>query len=243
MNDDLQTKVAAAVAHFWLTRSQQSDHQGSTSGQRDHGARSAVTGGKQMDGFTQLVRDLLVGAELPDAAIHLRKVTIPGYFRPVKDWDLLVVADGNLLASIEFKSQVGPSFGNNYNNRVEEAIGSATDLWTAFEKGKFRESVRPWLGWMMMLEDCPGSQKPVSVKELHFEVFEEFKGASYAKRYELFCLRLVRRRLYDAACFITTPREGGKRGEFAEPNNEVSFVRFAASLTGHAAGYARLRRS
>ncbi len=39
-----------------------------------------------------------------------------------KKWDLLVV-EGCLIAAIEFKSQVG-SFGNNYNNRTEEALGS-----------------------------------------------------------------------------------------------------------------------
>ncbi|MBI4446452.1 MAG: hypothetical protein HY645_11150 [Acidobacteria bacterium] len=32
-------------------------------------------------------------------------------------WHLVVVADGQLIAGAEFKSQVG-SFGNNYNNRV-----------------------------------------------------------------------------------------------------------------------------
>ena len=48
-------------------------------------------------------------------------VEIPGWYRPEKKWDLLVVADNKLLAGIEFKSQVG-SFGNNYNNRTEEAI-------------------------------------------------------------------------------------------------------------------------
>jgi hypothetical protein len=35
---------------------------------------------------------------------------------------------GSLVATVEVKSQVG-SFGNNFNNRVEEAIGSATDFW------------------------------------------------------------------------------------------------------------------
>ena len=42
------------------------------------------------------------------------------------------VVDGRLLAVIELKSQVGPSFGNNFNNRTEEAIGSAVDFWTAY---------------------------------------------------------------------------------------------------------------
>jgi hypothetical protein len=48
-------------------------------------------------------------------------VTLPGYFRPTKLWDVLVIHDKRLLAAIELKSQVGPSFGNNFNNRTEEA--------------------------------------------------------------------------------------------------------------------------
>ena len=233
-------ELSRAVAHFWSTRKVQTQSQGNRSGRPDRGARSAVTGGKQMDGFLSLVQSVLVDAGLPDSSLHIRDVTVPGYFRPAKDWDLLVVAQGHLIASIEFKSQVGPSFGNNYNNRVEEAIGSATDLWTAFEKGKFGPSLRPWLGWIMLLEDCPESQKPVSAKTPHFDVFEEFKGASYALRYELFCQRLIRRRIYDATCFIVSPRNGGDRGAFTEPNPELSFATFAASLTGQIAGFQRL---
>ena len=41
--------------------------------------------------------------------------------------DLLVVTEPatRLVMAIELKSQVGASFGNNYNNRTEEAIGNA----------------------------------------------------------------------------------------------------------------------
>ena len=90
-----------------------------------------------MDGFIQLVRDLLLEeANVSSECCFIdRHVDLPGYFRSEKQWDLLVVADGNLLASIEFKSQVGPSFGNNYNNRTEEALGCATDLWAAYREG------------------------------------------------------------------------------------------------------------
>jgi len=52
------------------------------------------------------------------------------------------------VAAIEFKSQVG-SFGNNYNNRTEEAIGSASDIWGAYREGAFKPSARPWLGYLM----------------------------------------------------------------------------------------------
>jgi hypothetical protein len=80
-----------------------------------------------MNGFVNLVRDLVCKSGLPDAHVYCEKyVELPGWYRPEKKWDLLIVSDGRLLAGIEFKSQVG-SFGNNYNNRTEEAIGSATD--------------------------------------------------------------------------------------------------------------------
>jgi hypothetical protein len=63
-------------------------------------------------------------------------LTLPGFFRPTKLWDMLVIHEGKLIAAIELKSQVGPSFGNNFNNRTEEAIGNAHDLWTAYREIK-----------------------------------------------------------------------------------------------------------
>ncbi len=63
-----------------------------------------------------------------------KSIELPGFFRPTKEWDLLVIKDGKLVVAIEAKSQAGPSFGNNFNNRTEEAMGSALDLWTAFRE-------------------------------------------------------------------------------------------------------------
>jgi hypothetical protein len=240
--NNLRQQLSAAVRQFWKTRRKQEKKQGKASGKRDQGSRSAVTGGAQMDGFVELVSGLLVESGIPNATIYRKKsVEVPGFFRPTKEWDLLVVVDGQLLASIEFKSQVGPSFGNNYNNRTEEALGSATDLLTAYREGAFRNSPRPWLGYLMLLEETPRSTKPVAVSEPHFKVFEEFRGASYAKRYELFCQRLVRERLYDAACFILSDTVGGSKGLFKEPAPELSFGNFVASLTGRAIAYSRSR--
>lgn len=179
---------------------------------------------------------------MPDSTIHTRTTTLPGYFRPTKNWDLLVVVDDRLLASIEFKAHIGPSFGNNFNNRVEEALGNSTDLLTAYREGKFKPSQKPWLGWLMLLEDTPKSTSPVKVDEPHFEVFPEFKTTSYAKRYELFCERLMRERLYDGTCLILSDRKGGLKGKFTEPNQEFSFATFAASLTAHAMAYANMRK-
>src|ERR1700732_1523258 len=83
---------------------------------------------------------------------------------------MLIVQDTNLIAAIEFKSHRGPSFGNNLNNRTEEALGSAVDLWTAYREGAFGiKKPRPWLGWVMLLEECPGSTTPVRAAVPHFQ--------------------------------------------------------------------------
>jgi len=87
-----------------------------------------------MNGFINLVRDLLCERGLPKANIYCKKyIELPGWYRPEKQWDLLVVSDGKLLAGIEFKSQVG-SFGNNYNNRTEDRVRWRS-CWVSAEQG------------------------------------------------------------------------------------------------------------
>jgi hypothetical protein len=236
----LEKRVGEAIKLFWLTRDKQSDSQGAKSGQKDAGLRAAVTGGKHLDGFTDICRDLFIKAGVPEAHVFWRdRKELPGYYRAEKNWDLIVVANGHLLAVIEFKAQVGPSFGNNFNNRTEEALGNATDLWAAYREGAFKPSARPWLGYVFILEDCAKSNTLVRVKQPHFKVFCEFTNASYAKRYEILLTKLLRERLYDGACLLLTPRDGGIQGKFKSPCDELSFKNFAAGLTGHAIAYAK----
>ena len=150
----------------------------------------------------------------------------------------VIVKDRHFIAAIEAKSQVGPSFGNNFNNRTEEAMGSALDLWTAYREGAFNGGVQPFLGYFFMLEDCDASVRPVKVKEPHFKVFPEFVGASYMKRYELFCRKLVLERHYTAASFITSESETGLNGVYREPANDLSFTIFLKSLVSHIGAFA-----
>ena len=135
--DNLDQQVAVAVAHYWTTRKAQGEKQKSK-GATDAGLRSAVTGGAQMDGFMDLVTKIILDTGIESKYVYQKKsLELPGYFRPTKEWDLLVIKDGSLVAAVEAKSQVGPSFGNNFNNRTEEAMGTALDLWTAFREGAF----------------------------------------------------------------------------------------------------------
>ena len=232
--EELDRSIRNAVAFYWKTRSRRVIRQKARK-TSDHGFRSAVTGGKQMDGFIALLTKLIMEAGMPPNCIHYeRALQLPGYFRPTKEWDLLVVKDNQLVLAVECKSQVGPSFGNNFNNRTEEAMGSALDLWTAFREGKFNTTIRPWLGYTFLLESCPRSESPVKVDEPHFTVFPEFKNASYAKRYELFCRRLVLERHYTAAAFMLSPSRA-TGGNYSEPAADLQYAHFARSLVAHVA--------
>ena len=234
---DLAEFTSRAVAHYWATRAAQQQKQEDGT-RRDHGARSAVTGGAQMDGFIDLFTALVTRARVaPDCVFRRQAVELPGFFRPTKEWDLLVVRDSTLIAAIEAKSQVGPSFGNNFNNRIEEAAGSALDLWTAFREHAYLDSPQPFLGYFFMLEDCPASRRKVSVREPHFRVFPEFSNTSYARRYELFCRKLVAERHYSAAAFIVSANREGLAGAYHTPAADLSLERFAKVLVAQVSSH------
>jgi hypothetical protein len=229
----LDRRVAAAVRMFWSERKRQGGGDSAEVAEWK-GERAAVTGGKHMNGFVSLICDLIEQSGVPGAHIHRnRKLELPGFFRAEKKWDLVIVAHRTLIGAMELKSISG-SFGNNLNNRAEEALGNATDLLTAYREGAF-PGERPWLGYLFLLNEVERSIRPVRNKEPHFKVFPEFKGASYAKRAELFCERLVREGLYSAACLILPDGARAKSGHYREPNPDLTFRKLMASLAGRLA--------
>jgi hypothetical protein len=236
----LDELAAAAVQCFWESRAQAAMRQ-IASGGADQGERSGVTSGKNLDGFVELFAELARANGLTDAEVFTGRtmVTLPGYFRPTKSWDVLIVSRNRLVAAVEFKSQVGPSFGNNFNNRAEEAIGAACDFWTAFREGALGDQPRPFLGWLILVEDSPRSRAPVQRLDApHFDVLEEFAGASYLGRYEILCRKLVLENLYTQAALVSSPRDGGLSGEHASLSETTSLRGFAAAFAGHVAAAA-----
>lgn len=233
---DYEKKAREATMAFWGNRAKARQKQ-IESGKADQGERAGVTAGKNMDGFLALIIDVVKANGLPHAEIHQQRaaVTLPGYFRPTKLWDVLVITKGRLVAAVELKSQVGPSFGNNFNNRTEEAIGTAHDLWTAYREGAFGKHPRPFVGWMMMVEDAPESRRPVSDRSPHFPVFREFQGASYLKRYDILCQRLIQENLYTTASILASPRSAATTGNYAEMSALTGLTTFITTLAGHIA--------
>lgn len=239
---DFDERISAAIIRFWTGRLD-------TGTASQEGGRGSVIGGKNLDGFCELFRDVALFCGMPPESIIVsghRKLTIPGYFRPTKMWDALIIYKGRLVATFELKSQVGPSFGNNFNNRSEESIGSATDFWTAHRENAFvirddstlfdiSDTKPPFLGYLMFLEDCARSTSPVRVDESNFKIFPEFISSSYAVRYELLAERLVAEKLYSSACLILSDREiGGATGKYVSPRDTLTpralFADLAASL-------------
>ena len=245
---DVEKRLLSAVQNYWDTRAKNKQKQIEAK-KVDAGARGEVTGGMQMTARELLVADVLCAAGLKRLDVRTRtSLELPGYFRATKWWDLIVIADKQLVLAMEFKSQAGKSIGNNVNNRSEEAVGSAKDLWTAYREGRFGEGApTPFLGYLFLLEDRDNAKKPVANKEPYFEVDPAFKGTprqgkgqgavrfdgvSYAKRYELLCRRLVLERIYTAACFLTATNSSAT--VVSHPAEDLSFARFAAALRGHA---------
>ncbi len=225
---ELDSLTADAIKGFWTGRDKQLQKQ-LPEGKADQGHRGAATGGKHFDGMLLLLASFLKAAGVPESSIFSqRSLEIPGFYRPTKKWDLLVVHKGKLLVVLETKAIVG-SFGNNCNNRAEEAIGNAADLWRAHQDEVYRSANPPWLGFVFIVEDAPGSKSPVNVKEPHFKVLKEFTRASYSERCRLLCRKLMAERQYTATAFISTKKDYS----FSQPDPELNLEHFVRSMVGH----------
>ena len=229
--DNYEQDTRNAVKHFWISRHKAMGKKG---------GREAVTTGKNMDGFIQLVETIVKANGLSASCVLSKKrsiLSLPGYFRPAKNWDILVLDDNTLVGLIEFKSQVG-SFGNNFNNRCEEALGSATDLRFAFQKNVFDLATKPFLGYLILIEDCPDSRKSVQIVDHHFKIDRVFENTSYLERYRIFCERLVREGLYDSAALLaSSQQEGSENGKYQDFGKLTSLKTFVSNLAGAVAAY------
>lgn len=252
---DLETRLQDAIQSYWNARAKNKQKQ-VDSGKIDAGTRGEVTGGTQMGALEVLIADILCEAGLKRLDIRTRtSLELPGYFRATKKWDLIVVSEEQLVLAMEFKSQAGKSIGNNVNNRSEEAVGSAKDLWIAYREGRFGKDVpAPFLGYLFLLEDRDKVKSPVSNKTPYFQVDPVFQGeqvagkkatkyagVSYAERYELLCRRLVLERLYSAACFVMATNS--TQTLITQPASDLNFKRFVAALRGHALTFLESRKA
>ena len=230
-----EVRLQQAIRAFWIGREAAAAKQ-KQAGRADQGNRGAVTGGKNLDGFRGMILDVVRHHGPVGVEVHLNKtmVVLPGFFRPSKLWDILIIHQGRLLAALELKSLCGPSFGNNANNRCEEAIGSAHDFRKAQSEGLFGRGASPFLGYFIFIEDAPGSRSPVSTSSPHFPADICFQGASYQTRMRILCERMVESQLYSAAAVLAAASDG--HGAYQNLSSPTSFQSMLARLAGYLAG-------
>jgi hypothetical protein len=240
---DFDERLRQAVRFFWRGRRDATQKQ-LAAGRLDQGNRGAVTGGKNLDGFRDMIVDVVRRYGPEGCEIHRGKtmVVLPGFFRPTKQWDLLVVFRGRLLAALELKSLCGPSFGNNANNRCEEAIGSGCDFRKAQGEGLFGSGASPFLGYLLLVEDDPRSRQIVSAKSPHFPTDKVFHFSSYQQRMKILCERIVEQQLYSSAAVLVAPNSA-KSGESSDLSSQTAFRFLLSRLAGHLASEADLAGS
>ena len=224
---DYSDSVRTAVADYWEVRRSQADESESR-GVVNTGIRAEVTGGRHLDALHELVVSVFVDAGIPARLIDVKRRPIAGYFRRDKSWDIVVMAADRVVGIIELKSMAGSNPGQNYNNRTDEALGQAVDVWKAVERDIITP-LRPWLGYFMLLEDNTAFTKSVSARTAVWEPDPVFDGASYADRYVIFFERMVRERLLDAACVVLADKSSAS---VRFPSDSVGFQAFAAAIRG-----------
>lgn len=223
-----RSDLELAIAGYWQAKDNQrviAEAIQSTA----EGTSKAVRGGGHFNPIVNLLARFFTDAGYPESAIGASgaKTILPGYYRPTKAWDLVVVHEGVLVAAVEMKALGGPSFGNNYNNRVEEALGNASDLSRA-HLSAFLGPEKPWLGYFFLMDDQPGSRR-VGGKSRgeSFAVDPIWRGRSYQGRFSVTGERFLDDGLYDAICYlVSSPADPGPR----EPSSRLDWRHFCAAL-------------
>jgi len=223
-------EVTRAVTWFWGSRASQSDGVNHSQGAAE---RDAVVGGQHLNAIRDLIANELVRLGTPRSAIKTRGrlKNMPGYFRPTKNWDLAVVDENDqVIALFELKS-MSSSYGNNANNRTEEAIANSVELQYAVKMGHV--PVKPWLAYIFVIRDEAKSRKNSSRQSsAAYPTDTTFANTSYVDRMATVVQRLVTTGFYDAGWFVATtkPDPAMQEATWSSPLKDVSWESFSTAL-------------
>lgn len=97
---------------------------------------------------------------------------------------------------------------------------------------------RPFLGWLMLVEDAPSSM--IKVRDTS-PVFSESQGAPYLDRDNVLCEKLVKVQPDTIATCVTSSRKVGlNTGVYAELSEMTSIKTFVSSFAAHIAATAAM---
>ncbi|MEV6480280.1 Shedu anti-phage system protein SduA domain-containing protein [Streptomyces sp. NPDC051576] len=170
--------------------------------------------------------------------IHVgRAATLPGAYGLGRSaWDLAVIKDGIPLAAIVLKTLGGPSYSNNYNNRIQELTSIAFDVRRQYGSQELNR-LQPHLGLFFILQENERVNAPVRKPDDTYERLGD--GLSYKERlgetFEQFC----KDGLYDGVCYVSSG--GDADSSFEEPRPEMSIDNFIAKFAQRVISLAQLQ--
>jgi hypothetical protein len=223
-----ESDLELAIHAYWQTKDKQRDAALAIASTAE-GTAKAVRGGGHFNPIVNLIARFFTDAGYPLESIRASRkgTTLPGFYRPSKAWDLVVVHRGVLVAAIELKGLGSPSFGKNFNNRVEEALGNAVDLSRASLARLCGEEL-PWTGYFFVMEDQVGSERPIKKpQEGPFSAEPIWYGTSYQDRFAITGKRLLDEGLYDAVCYLVSSPEDPRP---AQPVPQLDWRHFVAAV-------------
>lgn len=181
-----------------------------------------------MNGLVALLYRTALAAGKGSLELHCKEgLELPGFFRATKEWDFLAMRGSKLVALAETKG-FATSFGNNLNNRTEEAVGSGYDIRRAIASKAIGVADRFWLGYLLLIADVPESRESVRLAEPHFKSDPAFTGKSYMDRALELCRRLRSENLYGSTCILAVDPENP--GDYRELDRELGVFPFLESL-------------
>jgi hypothetical protein len=193
-------EIEPLLVNFWARRGESAARL-AAAGLTNTGAQARNA--KHMQSMSTFVRQMFVDAGLRQQDVTLDSI-IPGYYRRSKNWDVVAMHRGHLVGVVELKSQES-SPGNNANNRIEEAVGSAVDAHFVNDiTGAFGD-LGVWAAWCMTFNRNAESGDPIRLRGIpKFDLDEEFIGMTYESQYATAIKRLIAQNVYQAGWMLTT---------------------------------------
>ncbi|GAA1080373.1 PaeR7I family type II restriction endonuclease [Nocardiopsis metallicus] len=218
-----------AVAKYWQLKQEQSER-AKNQDRTSPGTTSSTRAGNYFTGVAELIGKFFLDVGYPRASVQFRQdhgLEVLGYYRPQKQWDVMVTSGNTLVAAFDLKALSGPSFGRNYNSRFHEALGNAIDVNRAHLEELY-PGEKPWIGYFFIMEEHKNPRptgRPGKGPEL--PLVPSLKRTSYQDSYAIFCNRLLDERVYDTVCYVTSAQENDAP---KEPVESLNWARFAASV-------------
>lgn len=193
----------------------------------------------RLEGFHALVSRILTDNGLPEARVHTRHgLELPGFFMPTRPWDIVVMHEGRLVAALAIRVRTAQSLENGFVALGEEALCTGKEMDALCRKQAFGPGLRPWFGWLVLLEDGSALTRPTAVAPTLLQVVPEYRYSTHAEWYELLLRKLERERLFDTCALLLCPEERQQSGNYREPARDLGGKRFLAHLASHAGAFA-----